>query len=226
MRNLFFAFVLSAFATSAVAVETKATVEVASDFVYRGQLVTEDPSVSINATVSDILGGLFVTGTVTSTELTPLTDTVRVRSDFGFGYSVDVAGLSLAASVNRVFNPVLLDNQNYNEFRLNASYGWVFAELGQGLTSDVTVDTYLSVGAKFQPLDRLTVGGLVSAVRYDQDSNSALDFSNSRFNNAEVFASYNVWRGLDVFANYTYGLRDAFGQDIDNRVYGGVRYSF
>lgn len=226
MRNLFLTFALSVLASSAVAVETKATLEVASDFVYRGQLVTEDPSVAVSATVGDILGGLFVTGTVTSTELTPLTDTVRVRSDFGVGYAVDFSGLAISASVNRVFNPVLIDNQNYNEFRLTASYGWVFAELGQGLTSDVNVDTYLSVGAKFEPIDRLTVGGLVSAVRYDQDSNSALDFTNSRFNNAELFASYNLWRGLDVFANYTYGLRDAFGQDISNRVYGGIRYNF
>lgn len=225
MKNVLFAFVLGLASLSVSAVETEATVSLTSDFVYRGQLVTEDPSVSVDLTVANIWEGLFVTGVATTTELTPVSDMVRVRSEAGVGYAFGLGDLEVTASVNRVFNPVVFA-ENYNEARFTARYNWLFAEVGQGFTSDVNDDTYLSVGAEFQPADKLTVGGLVSAVRYDQDSEHFIDSSNSRFNHAEVFASYNVWQGLDVFANYTYGLRDELGNDIDNRVFGGVRYNF
>lgn len=225
MKNVFLAVILGFASLSVSAVETEATVSVTSDFVYRGQLVTEDPSVAVDFTVGNIWEGLFVTGSATTTELTPVSDMVRVRSEAGVGYAFGLGDLEVTTSVNRVFNPVVF-SQNYNEARLTARYNWLFAEVGQGFTSDVNDDTYFAVGADFQPLDRVTVGGLVSAVRYDQDSERFISRSNSRFNHAEVFASWNVWQNLDLFANYTYGLRDGNGVDIDNRVYGGLRYSF
>lgn len=227
MKNFIFATIIALFGATGIAnaADASATVSVTSDNVYRGQVISDDVSVGLGLRFDDVIfPGVYVRGDFNSVELTPLSDTIRFRSDAGVGIAGTYGAFGLDASVNRVFNPIVY-SADYTEARLRATAGIFFAELGQGITSGVNKDTYVATGVEIAATDRLSIGGLVSAYRYD-DGTRAITRDNSRFNNAEVYASYNVARNLDIFANYTYGLRDAFGTDIDNRVYGGIRYRF
>lgn len=201
------------------------TVTLQSDYVYRGQSTGNGVSTGVDVRFDNlVLPGLFVTGDFNSTHLLPVNSGLTIRSDVGVGYAFSAANANFEVSANRVFNP-LFYSADYNELRARAAYGPVFVELGQGITSNVNRNTYVAVGAQTKLLsDKLTVGGKVSAVHYN-----LTDFglgSENHFNNAEAYATYNVWHGLDVFTSYSYGGKSFAGQDVGNRFWGGLQYRF
>jgi hypothetical protein len=211
---------LALFAGTASAAENaQVTTTIQSKLMHEGVVVSEDVSVGLGMRFSDVLlDGVFVRTDFNSVTLSPLSDSLSVRSDLGVGY----AGSNWEASLNRVMNPVVYAG-DYTDARFRATHGGFFTELKQGLTTGVNKDTYLSAGIE-QDVAGITVGGLVSAVRYDTAGVTVRD--EVEFNNAEVFARYNVWRDLDVNVNYSYGGRDRAGRDIGNQVWGGLTYRF
>jgi uncharacterized protein (TIGR02001 family) len=207
------------------ATKADATVSVQSNYVYRGESAQTGATVGLDLRFNDVvLPGLFVTSDFDTTQLTPFNGNVRVRSDFGVGYEFTRWNTKFDVSVNHVFNP-LFYSADYTELRGRVGYGPVYAEVGQGLTSNVNRDTYVAVGAEHSFLTpKLIVGGKVSAKHYN-----LTDFgqgTENHFNNAEAYASYNVWRGLDLTANYSFGGTAAQGRNIGNYFWGGLQYRF
>lgn len=195
------------------------TAGVQSQYVERGVSVSADePSLGLDLRLSNVfVDGLFVSGDFNTVETNPTND-LSLRSDVGIGYANGLNGFDWQVSLNRVTNSALyLDD--YTEAQANASYGWVFAQVNQGLTDGVNQDTYVAVGAKDEVVNGLTVGVLLSGVRYDVND----EF---RYNNTEAFASYKVWKGLEVFGTYSIGGDDINGNDLDNEGWVGVRYNF
>lgn len=208
---------------SAFAADT-ADISVQSKLMDHGNVVSDSASLGLGLRVNDILvDGSFVRANFDSvSDLTPANDSVTFRSDIGAGFAGTTAGNHWEVSANRVINPVIY-SADYTELRARVSRGAVFAEVNQGMTSGVNADTYLAAGVQ-QAFGDLTVGGLVSTVRYNNDHVLTRDEFN--FNNAEVFARYNVWRNLDLNVNYSYGGRDRYGDDVKNQVWGGLNYRF
>lgn len=182
-------------------------------------------TVGLDVRFDDILiDGLFVSGDFDSfTTLTPANEGIRFRSDLSAGFAGKLGQKSSwEVSVARTLNP-LVTAEDYTEVRGRVKTGLLFAEVTQGLTTDVNKDTYIAVGLE-QTIGDLTAGVLASTVRYNEDNLGLKD--EFEFNNAEVFVKWNAWRNLDAQVNYSYGGRDRFGNDLDNVFWGGVSYRF
>ena len=203
---------------SAVASEDNADVAVTlqSKLVDNGVALSDDVSAGVSARFNDVvLDGLFVNGKFDTLSLTPLNSDIAVRTEFGVGYQTEwFSDTKWEVSLNRVLNPVRYSD-DYTEATLKVSKGIFYGEVTQGVTSRVNRDTYAAVGAEIE-LGRATVGGLVSGVYYDK----------AEFNNAEVYAKYNVWRDLDLNVNYSYGGDGRNDVELDNVFWGGATYRF
>lgn len=208
---------------SAVAQNT-ATVTAQSKLMHRGTTVSDAATVGLDLRFNDLLvDGTFVRADFDTTSgLTPLNDSVHFRTDLGVGFAGQAALGKWEVSLNRVMNPVIY-SADYTELRGRVSHGALFADAGQGLSGGVNKDTYLAAGIQ-QKVGPVMVGGLVSTIRYNTPGANFRDEFN--FNNAEVFAKYNVWKNVDLNVNYSYGGRDRFGSDIKNQVWGGVTARF
>lgn len=198
-------------------------VSVDSKLMDDGFVVSDDITVGASARFDDvILDGAFVTADLDTLNFNSTDDTIRVRAETAVGYQLEASGTTVDMSVARSFNPVIYSG-DYNEFRIKATHGVVFGELKQGLTTDINKDTYVALGVS-HTLERLTVGGKVSSVRYNSNEQQLRE--EFEFNNAEVFARYRLWRNLDVNLNYSYGGYDKNSERIDNQVWGGLSYRF
>lgn len=209
---------------SAFAADNTANVSAQSKLMDHGQVVSDDVTFGLGLRFTDILvDGTFVRANFDSiSDVTPVNDSVTFRSDLGVGFTGTLAGNTWELSANRVSNPVIYSG-SYTEARARLSRGPLFAEVNQGLTDGVNKDTYLSAGIQ-QSFGDLTVGGLVSTVRYNTAGVATRDEFN--FNNAEVFARYNVWKNVDLNVNYSHGGRDIHGESIKDQVWGGVNVRF
>jgi hypothetical protein len=215
---------LALFAGTAQAADNaQANVSLQNKLMDHGVVVSDEPTVGVGLRFNDVLvDGAFVRGNFDSVKLTPVNGTVEFRSDLGVGYATKLGSVNLEGSVNRVINPVIYTG-DYTEARLHATRGAFFAEVNQGLTANVNQDTYAAVGIE-QKIGRARVGGLVSTTRYNTAGLATRDEFN--FNNAEVFATYNIWRGLDASIHYSEGGRGRDGVSIDQQVWGGINYRF
>lgn len=226
MKSLVLALTLALTATSSVAAQTNSTVEfrAGSDLIYRGQeLTSSEGTVGVGVLFDNVvLEGVYVSGDFDTLEFTPVNDNVRVRTDFEVGYGAEWNNFVYSASLARVLNPVSYP-ADYTEFRLRGQYSYFYGEVGQGLTDNVNTDTYFSVGVE-GPLfvEELLVGASTSFISYDGDPFGP---SNVEWNNLQVYASYDVWRELDINAGYSFG-GDKPSVGLDDHAWVGVSYTF
>lgn len=226
MKSLVLALTLALAATGSPAAQTNSTVEfrAGSDLIYRGQeLTSSEGTVGVGVLIDNVvLEGVYVSGDFDTLEFTPITDNVRVRTDFEVGYGAVWNDFVYSASLARVLNPVTYP-EDYTEFRLRGQYSYFYGEVGQGLTDNVNTDTYFSVGVE-GPLfvEELLVGASTSFISYDGDPFGP---SNVEWNNVEVYASYDVWRELELEVGYSFG-GDKPSEDLGDHLWAGVSYTF
>jgi len=225
IRNLLaitLASVLAVSAASASEVDSTAVFRVTSDLVYRGvELNPSNVSVGLGVEFDNVVAdGVYVVGNFDTVEVTPLNDNTTVRSDLEVGYGASVGDFGYTVGLARVINPVSY-SEDYTELRARLACGYVYGEVGYGISSDVNQDAYVGVGVEgelFVP--NLTLGALASVVNYDTNGNSGAEF-----NNFQVYASYPVWRELELNAGFSVG-----GQtdvvDLDNHAWVGASYTF
>lgn len=214
----------AALVTNANAADNTVTVTAQSKLMERGQMVSDHATVGLGLRFNDVfVPGTFVRANVDSvSDLAPVNGTINFRSDVGMGFTGNLSGTDWELSVNRVMNQTIYD-ADYTEARMRLNRGVLFAEVGQGLTNDVNRNTYIAAGLQ-KTYGKATVGGLVSTVRYSTPNTALRNEFN--FNNAEVFARYNVWKNVDLNVNYSHGGKDRHGVDIKNQVWGGVTARF
>jgi hypothetical protein len=199
--------------------DLEGSVRVGSEFVYRGVSLGDEVTAGLDLRVSNVvLPGLFVSTKLDTYRLAPLSESTQVRADVGVGVGLVLAEvLDVEASVHRVHNPNF-NAASYNEARLRVGYDVLYVE---GAYNEANGNYYTAVGVDY-PVDfvkGLTVGGLVSGIDYDVTDSY-------RFNNAQVYARYNLWNDLDVIGAYSYGGEDAFGNDRKNESWVTVEYRF
>lgn len=137
--------------------------------------------------------------------------------------SVNPTTHSVTVNVGDVKSNTLQDD--YTEARAKLSYNvggvaTVYGEVDQVVSTGFSRNTYAAAGVETKALlPQLTVGALVSGEHYR-------DAGVTRYNNSEVYASYNVWKGLSAEARYSFGGKFVDNTNIDNYSYVGVRYSF
>jgi hypothetical protein len=216
--------VLASSVVSASEIESTVEFRAASDLIYRGQeLTSSEGTVGVGFLFDNVvLDGVYVSGDFDTLEFTPVTDNVRVRTDFEVGYGSVWNNFVYSASLARVLNPVAYP-EDYTEFRLRGQYSYFYGEIGQGLTDNVNTDTYFSVGVEGPVfVEQLLVGASTSFVSYDGDPFGP---SNVEWNNLQVYANYNVWRELDINAGYSFG-GDKPSVGLDDHAWVGVSYTF
>ena len=215
---------LALLASNTAMADNTATVSAQTKFVDNGVLVSDTATFGLGLQFNDVLvDGAFIRADFnTLSDVTPLNDTVSVRTDIGAGFGGKVAGNEWAVSLNRVMNPIIYA-ADYTEARTRLTRGVWFAELNQGLTTGVNKNTYIATGLQ-KSFNGLTVGGLVSTVRYSDDALTLRE--EFEYNNSEVFARYNAWKNLDVNVNYSFGGHKAADAAIRDQVWGGVSYRF
>ena len=224
--NLAAALALAVVSSVSVASESDSTavLRAASDFVYRGQDLTgSQGTVGLGLRFDNVVwDGVYVAGDFDTVEVTPLNDNTQVRTDFEVGYSNVWNSLNYSVSLARVLNPVNYSS-DYTELRARGQYSFVYAEVGQGISNDINTDTYFSVGIEGRPFSpNLLLGTSVSFINYDGD---AVGVSNVEWNNYEVYASYDLWRELDVAVGYSFG-GDTPTVGLDDHAWIGASYTF
>lgn len=209
MKLLSIAVLSAALVAPAMASEGKATgfVEASSDYLYRGQSVTNDkPAVSAGLNVTDlVVDGTFASVIGTTVDVGDLDRNGKIRAEYevGYGHTFDDR-YALALSVARVQNPILYAD-DYTEARLNAAVRltdrlFATGEYAQILTDKVGNDRYASLGLEYKGfyVDELTVGVKGSYQSYDHANRS-------EFNNAELFATYALTKNVEAFGSYSWG---------------------
>lgn len=222
------------FATSAVLADglsmptVTGQVNASSRDDWRGQKMSTGADLELGLKVDNIaVKGLYVDGDFGKVGNDfPLNSYTVIRSDVGVGYAFQpVNKLSLDASFHHVSNAqefLVLQNGklvpgDYSEFRLKATYGILFAQVTQGVGQ--VQNNYAQVGVNVPVGDKVHVGAAVSGYHY---KNSA----NNRYNNSEVFASYDVLKSLEVYGKYSFGGKADQNTALANYGVVGVNYNF
>lgn len=210
--------------TSAVSFASTPTVSgsvgVNSRYDFRGQKYSDDASLGGSLMVSDLgIKGLYVSGTFDKTGNTmPFNEHQQLRSDVGVGYAFEpLTDLTLDVSANHVYNAPEFGGSEYSEFRAKAAYDVFFAEVGQGVGR--MKDTYTRIGLNVPVTDNLKVGVAVSAYHYNTPAVN-------RYNNSEVFASYDLTKNLHAYGKYSFGGKVVNNNVLDNYGTVGLSYSF
>lgn len=214
--------------------------------VYRGQELSDSINYNGRVRVDNILlDGFFVEGSVSTLNTSPIKN-VDARTEWNAGWHGQYDRLGVEVSVARVYTSKadyasirdfhVYNSFNYNELRGKLTYQLndmfkVYGFVGQGFANpdfdkgfDVRYylggqNTYFGAGVEAALTNELTVGALTSAQHYD-------NISKTRYNNSELYASYNVWSGLELEGRYSFGGKSVFNTDISNVGYVGVRYRF
>lgn len=243
MKNLVLGMVLAFGATSVFAQDLSVSgdVNVGSRFVYRGLELNSDPTYGVTGKLDNVLvPGLYVTGQANTLSTSPVNSTTT-RGDIGVGFHNDlgVEGLGADFSVHRVYNPSIYASpvyytpggksntlqNDYTEARVRLSYNvestvTIYGEIDQIVNTGFSRNTYAVAGVETNALlPNLTVGAAVSGEHYR-------DAGVTRYNNSEVYASYNLWKGLSAEARYSFGGKYVNNTSMDNLSYIGARYSF
>ena len=194
---------------------------------FRGQRYSTDADLGLGLKVSDIgLKGLYASGDFGKVDNDfPLNSRTVVESNLRVGYEFAVDQVNLDVSANHVYNAqeylVLRDGRwatgNYSEVSVKASYSILFAEVTQGVGP--VQNNYAQVGVNVPVTDKLHVGAAVSAYHYK-------DSANTRYNNSEVFASYDVLKNLQVYGKYSFGGKTDQNVALSNYGTVGVSYKF
>ena len=229
MRNIIAVVVLSLLPYMAFATESEGSIELKTDSLYRGELITSDDiGASATLRVSDLfLDGLYVEGSADTLSADDLDDiSLRARSAVGFVGSL--WGLRVDTSFSRVFNPVLqADDYNEVSVELQSDLSLVghFDLFGHVSHAMSEVDQwYAGFGVVGRDLlfEGLTAKAGVNFYHYDRK----LTFDDWTRNNVEASLTYRFFDTFDAFALWSIGHRGSVGQQIDNEYVLGVRVNF
>lgn len=226
MKSLTLAVVLATMSSLSYASESNSTavLRAGSDFIYRGQDLTgSQGTVGLGLLFDNVVwDGVFVSSDFDTVELTPVNGNTQVRTDFQVGYRNSWNDFSYSTSLARVVNPVNY-NADYTELRARGQYSIVYAEVGQGLSNEVNTNTYFAVGVEGRPFSQeLLLGASTSFISYDGDAAGA---SNVEWNNFQVYATYDLWRELDVTAGLSIGGNTPL-VGLDDHAWVGASYTF
>ena len=221
MKKFLISTMLFLFAATAFAQDFSGNVHAQSSFLDRGRTLSEIPdftglpagdipSVGVTARVDNLfVDGLFVQGdfdTVKGGVLGKPQTIVRQEYELGYRYTFD--RLTLQGSVAQTRNSLFYSYQDYTEARLSAKYKLtdsVALRAGvERLVNPFPNDTYYYGAVDFDVNDKLTTGLLVSGYYY---GDRAYPVNKNVFNNAEVFASYDVGK-FTVSGLYSVGGDD------------------
>lgn len=220
--------VLLGFAISASASNTL-TVGVESDNIFRGESLTGDGvSGLVGLRFDDLFRtGLYLRADGTTTQLTPVTDNVRFRSDVGVGLLLNVGDLTIDGSLNRVLNPVLHES-DYNEARLfvrtNSDALGIFNVYGHvNYTLNERNDFYTGAGV-IADLGRLSLRAGGNWYVFEEETG----FSTGNFsrNNWDAGAEFNLWRNFTLTGLFSDGGVGLSGDRIGREWSVGVRATF
>lgn len=226
MKSLIVAVALALTSSALVASESNSTAvfRAGSDLIYRGQDLTgSQGTVGLGLLFDNVVwDGVFVSSDFDTVEMTPINENTQVRTDFQIGYGGVWNDFTYSASLARVVNPVSYF-ADYTELRARGQYSIVYGEVGQGLSSDVNTDTYFAVGVEGRPFSQeLLLGASTSFISYDGNVDGN---SNVEWNNFQVYASYDLWRELDVTAGFSVG-GDTPLVGLDDHAWVGASYTF
>jgi len=239
MKNVILALLLALVSTTAFAadIDTDVTVGASSDYLYKGQSLTEgQPTVFGGVRIDNVaVDGLYFTADGAVTNLAPLNTRKTINSVVGLGYVFNIKRVALDVGAYRVFNPVI-QPADYNEFRATATYAVtdnvsVYGRVSKVTSNAVPLDLYYAGGVEYRGLftEKLSAGVMVAAINPEGDVGSLV-------NNTEVYASYDLGKGFEAFGTYSIGgrhIRDTFDSqfkidavDIPSVGLVGVRYTF
>ena len=231
LKSLLFALML-AVSTVSLANTNTLTVGVDSDNVFRGESITEDSvSANLGLRLSDLfLTGFYLRGDLSTTQLTPLSDNVRFRSDVGVGYAVNLAGVTVDGSFNRVLNPVLRD-EDYSEARLGLLTDWnvlgfldFYGNAAYALNGPN--DWYVGAGVALNEFLTPRLNLRAGANWHYFDGQGSFNVDNFSRNNWEVAGDFLVWRNVSLTGLYSFGRVGSAGTAIDNEWRVGLRATF
>ena len=196
-------------------------VSLASNFVHKGfNFGGDEASLGLDFQVNNVvLPGLSFKSKFDTYRLQPISDSTQVRTDLGIAYGFTLNEVfEVELAVHRVHNPQF-DALSYNEPRVRLGYKGFYTEAHYNEKNG----NYYYAGGVDYPLDfwvdGLTVGAVVSAIDYGVND----EF---KFNNAQVYARYNVWNNVDLIGAYSYADEDAFGNDRSNEAWVQVELAF
>lgn len=229
MRNFIGAAILSLLPITAFSMESEGSIELKTDSLYRGELITSDDfAVSGTVRVGGLfLDGLYVEGSADTLRIDDLND-IGLRARAGVGFVGSLWGLVVDASVSRMFNPVL-QSDDYNEVSVEVQTDWSFAKYFDlyGHTSYAMDDVeqwYAGVGIVAHDvfLDGLSAKAGVNFYHFDK----SLTLDDWTRNNIETSMWYRVADTVDVFATWSVGHRGVVNQELDDEYLFGVRVNF
>lgn len=229
MRNFIAVAILSLLPFSVFALESQGSVELKTDSLYRGELITSD---DLGASATLRLSGLFVDGLYVEGSADTLRaddlDDISLRARGAVGFVGSLWGLTVDASVARMFNPVL-QSEDYNEVSLEVQTNWglaghfdAFGHVSHAM-SDVD-QWYAGVGIVGRDLlvEGLSAKAGVNFYHYDR----SLTLSDWTRNNVETSLTYRLFDTVDAFALWSIGHRGVVDQELDNEYVLGVRVNF
>jgi len=196
---------------------------VVSRDIYRGVETGDQVSLYADGRLSNLfVDGLFVDGSFN----TIVDENGRAR--VGVGYGLTHGNLVWEVSASRNFWADQFNVPDYTEYTGRVGYNIfnisrVYGEVTYAPNVVTNLDvTYAQVGIDFMVTDNFTVCAAVSGYNYDGNG-----YSDTKYHNTAVTASYNVWDKFDVFGQYSFGgdLPAGLGT-LENASNVGVRYRF
>jgi hypothetical protein len=215
---------LALLVSTANATDATGSVSLTNNYVDRGLLLSNQPSVGLDLTLHDVLlKNVFLTGNFNTINRFGGSDSLRLRSDVGVGYGRTFGQWDFAGSLHYLGNTAF-ERNTFSELRAEAGFKPVenvrlYAHGARALTSGNS-DTYLGVGGTWSPVavPKLTLGLESNAYWYDTSA--------FRFNNVVGSASYNFYKNFDLFGSYSSGGRSLIKDSIGDQYQFGVRMTF
>lgn len=229
MRNFIAVALLSLLPFSAFAVESQGSIELKTDSLYRGELITSD-DLAASATLRFsglFVDGLYVEGSTDTLRAEDLND-ISLRARGAVGFVGSLWGLKVDASVARVYNPVL-QSDDYNEVSLEvqsdvglAGHFDLFGHVSHAF--DGVDQWYAGFGVVGRDLliEGLSAKAGVNFYHYDR----SLTLDDWTRNNVETSLTYRLFDTVDAFALWSIGHKGVVGQELDNEYVLGVRVNF
>ena len=229
MRNFIAAAILSLLPFSAFSMESEGSIELKTEGLYRGELISSDDLVASGTVrLSGLfLDGLYVEGSADTLRADDLDD-ISLRARGGVGVVGSLWGMKVDASVSRMFNPVL-QSDDYNEVSVEvqsdvglAGHFDLFGHMSYAFNGIDQWYTGFGVVGHDLLLEGLSAKAGVNFYHYDR----GLTLDDWTRNNVETSLTYRLFDTVDAFALWSIGHRGVVGQELDNEYLFGVRVNF
>lgn len=200
-------------------------------YIDRGVVLGNDPSGQLNLNVDNVvIPGIYVSADLAT--IKPVTQDLMLYSNLGVGYKNNIGRFDYAVSLHNYQNSVFNAGENYNAAEGQVGYTFpgnfrTYLFASQPLTSDDSLgtqrSTYYGGGVQYTPdwiyENRLSLGAQAAFYRYTGTTNST-------FNDAQLTASYDLFRNVNVFGLYSFGGNDQYNDPLSNTWEAGVGVKF